>query len=270
MSVVNPWIAKSIELANKEDYLDRLWEVYPVALGGERPLSPILMAEITKAHGDRKPDALVRALLKAPRFPIDHPFAALIRKGYKTGIADRNPETLRQIGEPLLRMELGKLLGLCMKPVAPNVTMGPMFPNWLRTLGYPFLKRDQFDPTQTALAPHDVAFLDGKSDADLKGYANEILGCALARGIDLLFRVGKNHYIGEAKWLGTTGGKQTTSFNQAMDFLGAHSGHATRMLVLDGVMWLEGGEEMQVAIRHCENIALSALLLREFTESLRR
>lgn len=62
-AVASPRVAKSIDLANKEDYLDQPWEVYPLELEGEVPLTPALMAEITKVHDDASLIGSVRTRL---------------------------------------------------------------------------------------------------------------------------------------------------------------------------------------------------------------
>lgn len=43
---MNRFTELSINLANREDYVDRLSSVYPMAPGGRRPVSPALWAEI--------------------------------------------------------------------------------------------------------------------------------------------------------------------------------------------------------------------------------
>ncbi len=94
------------------------------------------------------------------------------------------------------------------------------------------------------------------------------MGVALGRGLDLVMKVNDTKVIGEAKYLGTSGGKQNTAFEEALQLIHSTDGNATRIALLDGFMWLDGGQKMQRKIRLVESIAMSALLLPEFIESL--
>lgn len=258
--MVNEWIRKSIELANKKDYLDRLYTAYPLMIGEERHLAPSDFAVIQKAYNDKDGTALVKALLNLKRFPIDYPYASLIR--LKPDLHDLNPETVQRIAEPMLKMDFNKLLTRCMTPKSANTQMGPLFRKWMRTLRYPVLSNSDFEDAK------GVAFLEG-SDKDLQIYANQELDCALRKGLDLLFKVDGQFYIGEAKFFGSSGGNQNKSFDEALDFLGAHRGNATRIAVLDGAVWLDNlKQKMQREIRKQDSVALSALLLKDYVESV--
>src|SRR2546422_7756061 len=227
---VNEWVEKSIRLANRSDYLDRLHVVYPADFGPEREVDPDVLSAIQTAHRNRDVNALVRAMLDLERFPVGHPFAAFLKR--KPELIERNPETIPRLGETFLRMPLSNLIALCMAPKAPNTKFGPMFRNWLQTLEYPLVPREAFGSRQARIAGDgEVVLLDG-SDEELRRYANSELECAVGKGTDLVFRVGRTHVIGTAKWLGSPGGNQYNAFTEALRFIGGHGGRARRIAVL--------------------------------------
>lgn len=258
--MVNEWTKKSIELANKKNYLDQLYDVYPLEIGPERHIDASLIKNVQKAHKEKTGLNLISSLLELERFPIDYPYASMFRQN--SDLLKLNPHTTERIATPLLQMDFSKLLTLCMIPKAPNTQMGPLFHNYVKRLGYPILSNSEFEDAK------GVAFLEG-SDKDLQIYANQELDCALRKGLDLLFKVRGEYFIGEAKFLGSSGGNQNKSFDEALDFLGAHRGNATRTAVLDGVVWFENlNQKMQREIRKQDSVALSALLLKDYVESV--
>jgi len=258
--MVNPWITKSIELANKKNYLDRLYEVYPLEIGDERDLDSTSLSLIQKAHKTKNGIELITALLSLDRFPIDYPYASLLRQ--KPELMKLNSKTTKQIVDPLLKMDLSKLLTRCMTPKPANTQMGPLFHNFVRKLGYPVLSNSEFEDAK------GIAFLEG-TDRDLQIYANSELDCALSKGLDVLFKAKGKFYIGEAKFLSSSGGNQNKSFNEALTFLGAHKGDATRIAILDGVVWFDNlNQMMQKEIKHQDGTALSALLLKDYIVSV--
>ena len=52
-----------------------------------------------------------------------------------------------------------------------------------------------------------------------------------------------------------------------MQFIQTVHGDATRIAIMDRVVWLDTGNRMNVEIRRCESIAMSSLLLEDFLES---
>jgi len=258
--MVNSWITKSIELANMKNYLDRLHAVYPLEIGGERDIDASSINAIQTAHRNQDAISLVKALLDLDRFPIDYPYASLVRQ--KTNLIELNPETIKMIAIPLLRMDFSKLLTHCMTPKPANTKMGPLFHNYVRSLGYPILSNSDFEDA------HGIAFLDG-TDRDLQIYANNELDCSLRKGLDALFKIDDDFYIGEAKFFSSGGGNQAKAFDEALDFLGAHRGTATRIAILDGVVWFDNlNQKMQREIRRQDSVALSALLLKDYIDSV--
>ena len=149
------------------------------------------------------------------------------------------------------------------EPKEFNRQIGTLFKRWLPKIGYPILAIEDFE------AYDKTAFLQG-SDAQLKDFANTILGCGLDKGPDFLAKVGKRYVIGEAKFLTDYGGHQNAQFEDALRLLRGKKGKAIKIAVLDGVVWIKDSTKMYRTVRQLEEVALTALLLKDFLESLRR
>jgi hypothetical protein len=255
------WIKKSIKIANGKGYLDRLHNIYPVE-PIEREVPSEILKIIKKAYESRDPFQLVKTLLevKIERFPIDHPFIPFLKMN-KIAI-EKNPQTVKKIGETLFSMGLNQIIHGIKRPKAASRRMGQMFHNWLLQLGYPVLEEDQFETYQ------DIAILNG-SEKTLMKFANRRLRCKLNKGIDLVVKVSNIYIIGEAKLLTDIGGEQYTRLKEALDFAEKKEGDAIRVAILDGVVWIPAKNKMHKAVIETKSIALTALLLKEFIESLK-
>lgn len=81
----------------------------------------------------------------------------------------------------------------------------------------------------------------------------------------------KSHYvIGEAKFLTDFGGHQYAQFDDAISTLKAKRVKATKIAILDGVLYIEGNNKMHKYLaKHKERFnIISALVLREFLYQL--
>ena len=112
-----------------------------------------------------------------------------------------------------------------------------------------------------------IAFLSGRN-GEKTHYANRELGCNLSKGIDLLAKAGGNYIIGEAKFLTDSGGHQNAQFEDALRLVRGEDGRAIRIAVLDGVVWISGNTKMFKTVSELEKNIMSALLLKDFLESL--
>lgn len=130
-------------------------------------------------------------------------------------------------------------------------------------IGYPILTVDNFETYDK------IAFLEG-SDAQLKDFSNTVLDCDLDKGPDFLAKVGKRYVIGEAKFLTDYGGHQNAQFEDALRLLRGKKGDAIRIAVLDGVVWIKDSTKMYRTVCQLEEVALTALLLKDFLEDIRR
>lgn len=257
---MNKWIQKSIEIAEAPGYLDSLSEVYPVTREAERVLPPEIKAQLKDAYDERDSVRLVKALLELDKFPIKDPYVAFLRR--KDIFLIYNPKVIDRLAQTLFSMSFDELISGCEEAKEFNRQIGTLFRKWLLKIGYPFLSEEEFDEYG------GIAFLYG-SNGEKMDYANRTLGCNLSKGLDLLAKAGGNYMIGEAKFLTDSGGHQNAQFEDALRLLRGKDGKAMRMAVLDGVVWIRGNTKMFRTVSGLEENVLSALLLKEFLESLR-
>lgn len=268
MAPNNKWVKKSIELANEENYLDKLHKVYPVNRGKRREISSAKKRKIQKAYEEKDKTALVKELLKVDKFPIEDPFVAFLRK--EDRFLDLNKKTVERIANTLLEMDYKDIVDGIEEPKVFNRQLGTLFREFLPKLGYPFVDADKFDPDQKSLGQNkiiDIAFLKG-SDQELKKFANTKLGCDLEKNPDLLARVGDKFVVGEAKFLTDYGGHQNAQFEDALNLLNSDEGNVIRIAVLDGVIWIKRDTKMFRKINKVKKPAFSALFLKDFLENL--
>ncbi len=258
---MNEWVSKSIKIANSSGYLDRLHEIYPVIHEAERKIAKELEAQLKRVYDEDDDVALVKELLRLEKFPIKDPYVAFLRK--KDAFIGYNPETVARIAKRIRDMGFQEMLSSIKEPKEFNRQIGPLFKRWIPRIGYPVLAEAEFKEYD-----QDVAFLQG-NDRQLQNFANDYLGCELAKGPDFIARVREKFVVGEAKFLTDYGGHQSAQFRDALELLRGKKGKAVRVAVLDGIVWIEDSTRMYKAVSVLEEIALTALLLKEFLQSLR-
>lgn len=261
---MNKWIEKSIKLANSQGYLDKLFEVYPIETGKIRQMPKVIKERIKDAFRDRDELLLVKTLLELPKFPIDDPYIASLRK-YPL-LLDKNPKTVERIGKKLLSMKVGILLELAVQPKAPSRQLGYSFKRWLQTTGYPFLEKKEFIRSKGS-----VSFLKG-GDKKLKQFAESRFKIRIptGKGPDFILKINDKFFIGESKFLTDYGGSQDNQFNNAIKMLKITKNNIIGIAVLDGIVWFKSGSHMHQTVRKQKGVALSALLLNEFIEKQRK
>ena len=257
------WVKRSIEITNSHGYLDKLSEIYTPTVEEKRVIPTIAKHRIKQAYEQKDKIKLIEELLKLEKFPIKDPYIAFLRRGGRRFL-ELNPKTVERIGNKLLSMSFEELVERCEEPKEFNRQLGPMFKNWLPKLDYPFLDHYQFITFKEG-----IAFLKG-SDNELRIFANDVLKCELEKNPDFIAKVNDKFIVGEAKFLTDFGGHQDRQFEDALRFIKSKKGNAIRIAVLDGVLWLETKNKMSRIVRELKDeIALSALLLKDFLESLR-
>lgn len=257
----NEWVRKSINLVNSTNYLDRLHEVYPVTLGVKRAVPDEIKRRIQQAYNERNSFEMLRILLKLDKFPIKDPYVAFLRK--KKIFLQLNPETVNRIANTLFSMSYEEIIEGCEEPKEFNRQIGTLFRNWLPKLGYPLLPKEQF------VSSGGISLFKG-SNGEKMEFANSILGCDLDKAPDLLAKVGEKYVVGEAKFLTDMGGHQMAQFQDALRLVKGKMGKALRIAILDGVVWVSGKHKMFKTVCQLKETALSALLLKDFLESLRQ
>jgi hypothetical protein len=258
---MNPWVGKSIALANGPGYLDALVRVYPVSLQGTRALPPSTKRDVKKAFANHDGLNLLRALLRLKRFPVKDPYVAYLRMN--PSFLEYNPGTVRRLSSQIFAMGYDAVIEGCEAPAESNRQMGQLFPRWLRSLGYPLLPLRDFGKRRRG-----IVFLKA-SEPELKSYANEKLGAVLNKNPDFIAQVNGKYVIGEAKFLTATGGHQQTQFEDAMRLVKDQRGMGIKVAVLDGIAWVKSRNKMHLRLSRLDETALSALLLKDFLESLR-
>lgn len=261
----NPWVKKSIEMAQSPGYLDKLHQVYPVLQEGRRTLSPETRTKLEEIYWSNDDIALVRELLRLRRkfrFPIKDPYVAFLSKNPR--FLEFNPETVARIAQRIRALGFEGMVASLEEPKESNRQMGTLFKAWLPKLGYPLLDQEDFQPSS------EIAFLQG-SDKRLQTFANENLECPLAKAPDFIAKARGRYIVGEVKFLTEYGGHQIAQLEDAMRLLEGQGGRAERVAILDGVVWIETstkwGTKMYHRICQLERPAMSVLLLKDFLES---
>lgn len=256
---MNEWVQRSIEIANARGYLDRLHEVYTVTWEAARELPPEVKEDLRDAYNSRDNLRLIRTLLTLEKFPIKDPYVAFLRK--REPFLEYNPRTVERIANHLYSMGFEGVVKGTEEPKEFNRQIGGLFKRWLPTLGYPLLQESAFERHP------GIAVLQG-SNGELMEYANRALGCNLTKGPDLIAKVSSTYIVGEAKFLTDYGGHQNAQFEDVLRLLRGREGSATRIAILDGVVWIRDSTRMYRTVCELRHTALTALLLKEFFCSL--
>lgn len=230
-------------------------------VSGFRTISPKTQKEIKDAVEKNDHKKLILALIdtEVELFPIKDSYVAHLRADFSA--LDKNPETLRRIGERLVKMGFDEIIRASTQPKETNRQMGPLFRKWINKLGYPCLDKDEF------LKHQGPALLNG-SDKTLKKFAKEHLGVQRKKGLDLILKKGDIFVIGEAKFLTDFGGHQNAQFNDPHSLIHTRAGKVIKVAILDGVVWIPTGNKIHKAVKRTKKDVLSALLFKDFVGSL--
>ncbi len=262
-------IKKSIELASRDGYLDKLHSVYDVSIVASRNITNNKISEIVNAYAKKDGVRLIEILLELDKFPVDDIYVGFLR--HNKGAIKKNPQTVKRLTERLFSMPVEDVIKLCRQPIVDNRRMGELFHKWLANLDYPKLEEDEFSSFDVLPdlkgCEHRIFMLNG-SRKDYRDFVNTHLGCGLEKELDILLKVNGQYIIGEAKYFSNYGGNQDRQFDDAMKFLLSTQGEATRIVVLDGVVWLDTANKMCKKIRYLESIAMSAIILPTFIEEI--
>lgn len=253
---MNQWVKKSIILASSQGYLDELFIIYPVETENKREIPIKIKYKIKKAFQNKNQINLIKELLKLPKFPIDDPYIASLRK--YPDLLQKNPKTIKRISDKLFSIGLNNVLELVSKPKSPSRKFGYSFKKWLKTIGYPFLEENEF------IKYNRIAFLNG-GDKKLKEFASSQLKIKnLKKGIDFVLKIKDKFILGESKFLTDYGGTQNNQFRDALSITKIQKENIIGIAILDGIVWFESNAYINRAIKSLNGIALSALLLKEF------
>ena len=263
LAKMNPWTKKSIEIANQQNYLDRLLEVYPMNPEGPRDLDPNKWSEVEKYFSDRNLPELVETLLSFELFPIKDSYIAYLKRD--KGAIARNGETINRLGKSLMAMGLPKIKEKCAEPKETNRQIGPMFRNWINRGA---LNVDSTSDIERFKSTKANLLLD-LGDEGLMNFANKNLNYNGEKGLDLIAKFGSEFVVAEAKFLTDFGGHQNAQFNDAITLVKNKQVKATKIAILDGVPYIEGSNKMSLAVRsNSDYNIMSVLVLKDFLHQL--
>lgn len=253
---MNKWVEKSIKLANSKGYLDKLFDVYPTTLGLARNLPKNLLDKFKKDFNKGNKIELIKDLLNFPKFPIDDPYVASLRR--HPFLFRKNPKTINRISKRLFAMDLDIILELSTAPKKPSRQLGHVFDDWLKKEGYRFLGEEKFKTFK------GISFLKG-GNKELKSFAIRYLQIkGLKKGLDFILKIKGKYIIGEAKFLTDYGGTQNNQFRDAINVAKVKKDNVLGIAVLDGIVWFESNAYMHKTVKSLKSTALSALLLKKF------
>lgn len=260
---MNYWTALSVEYANQKSYLDDLFQVYPTIPEGIREVNQASWDKVEQAFLKQDNKLLIKELLKLDLFPFKDSYVAFLKRD-GTSI-ERNPKTINRICGRLYEMGLEKIFEKCSEPKETNRQIGPFFRRWLnkKSLGIQPVDLDTF------ISSDSDAVLNG-SDQELASFGNEALNYTRDKGLDFVAHFNKQYIIGESKFLTDFGGHQNAQFADAISTLETPHVKATKIAILDGVLYLKGNNKMykDISEKYKDYNIMSALVLREFLYQL--
>ncbi len=251
---MNKWTKISVELANKSNYLDRLFNVYPTIQEKKRKINSEIIEKINKYFKSKNNIELFLVLIKLELFPIKDSYVAFFKRSPDS--IKNNPAQLKRICNRVYDMGLENLLEKIIEPKETNRQIGPMFKNWIKktTFCIPKLDIDNFDQQKNGIM---VA-----SDDQMKNYAKKKLNYTSNKGLDFIAKKEGKHLIGETKFLTDFGGHQNAQFNDAINVFKSGAKNCEVIAILDGIIYLERGKLYNSFLNENKNFPIfSALVL---------
>jgi len=284
MASVNYWAKKTLDLAAKGDYLDRLLEIYPAKLPPERPLSDVVRQTIIDLYQEERYEDLVVFLIDLKDydypFPIEHPYAALLRhlgKAQRSSVIKRNPQVIKELADLLVSLSLNSILRGMKRPKDINRALGAAFKTWVnkKFTNPPF--RVVNDCAMLPRCSSNEICIYAGPDEKIAEFVRTHLGLAEpTKGFfdrDIVAKVKGIYVIGEARFLSTPGGSQSRDLDNTLRFVETMEEMATRstevklkgVALLDGVVWFYSPYVKEIERRAVnDRVVMSALFLEEY------
>src|SRR5699024_661144 len=142
-----------------------------------------------------------------------------------------------------------------------------MFNNWIRR-NFEIKSLEDFKESSSGIA------ILGESEETGKSYLTEDLNQRVGKRPDLIAKVDNKVVIGEAKWIGQSGGNQYKSVAEVLNFCGKQRGSIYRIGIVDGYPWVTKKSERITNGRICVEVQestyniMSALLLEDYFKEL--
>lgn len=261
---MNKYLQYSIDYAAQRSYLDDLFKVYPMMPNGLRDVNGEVWRNVESAFDHKDNLKLVESMLKMELFPIKDSYVSYLR--HDADALRRNPQTVDRIAGRIYEMGLPEVYKCATAPKETNRQMGACFKDWVMkgVLGLRCLNIGEF------LRDRHVNAVLNASDAQMMTFAQEHLNYRREKGLDFVARMNGKYVIGEAKFLTDFGGHQNAQFADAMATLTAPNVNAVQVAILDGVLFIPGGNKLYRTIthEHADKNIMSALVLREFLYEL--
>lgn len=263
---LNTWVQKSIALFYSGGYLDKIGNIYNYSAGEPTRIEDDLRRQIRMAHNNKNDNQLLALLSRIGKFPYDEPFRYLLEN--VDGFLGSNPDQVKRISDTLYSMTDEEVIVRLESPPKLNQQTGPMFTNWLRT---------EFEVENLAnfLESKEGIILLGESEEVGKNYLIDNLGQDVDKRPDLIMKVNERVVIGEAKWIGSSGGNQFKSVAEVINFCNKQRGDVQRIGIIDGYPWtLWTGDskfsedKICVSIQESTYNIMSALLLSDYLATL--
>ena len=260
---MNHWTNLSITYANQRNYLDDLFQIYPTIPDGNRDIDERLWSNVEESFQERDNISLITHLLYLDLFPIKDSYVAYLKRD--PSAIERNPNTVNRICGRIYEMGLDKVFERCSEPKETNRQIGPLFKRWLKSnaLGIPPVSISEFEGSTKN------AVLDA-SDAEMQSWCRTNLNYTRDKGLDFVARFNGKYIIGEAKFLTDFGGHQNAQFADAISTIKTPDVQAIKVAILDGVLYIRGGNKMyrDITETYSDCNIISALLLRDFLYSI--
>jgi hypothetical protein len=281
---VNLWTMKTLKLAEEGDYLDKLLEIYPAGLPPERPLPEVIRKEIKELYeAGRYEDLVIRLLDLRHPFPVEHPYAALLRhldRSQRMSVIKRNPQIIKVLANILASLGLNNIIRGVERPKDINRALGAAFRNWVgnKFARTPFRIVDESYQLLRCNRDKEICIFIG-SDVEIGSFVRERLRLEEPRARffnrDILVNVRDTFILGEARFLSTPGGSQSRdldnilSFVEAMEEISAHARNRgikiKGIALLDGIVWFYRDYVETIKRRAIGDVVvMSALFLEEY------
>jgi len=258
VEMINKYKNKSVKLANNNNYLDLLQNVYPVTPTKREEIPNRVLNSIKAAYYNEQKERLFKILLKeVDKFPINDPYIAYLRKN--NSFINQNPKTVNRIADKLLDMELYELLSEITKEKEANRQLGYTFENYLYSLPFNFVDKKTF------LKYDDrILFLEGSGN-ELLHFVNNELYIGMNESPNLIAKVGNKIIIGKSKFLSDYGGHQNNQLNKIISFFNFSTSNSILLIgLVDGVAWIKRNRKIHRKILKNNNFIFSSLLLKDF------
>ena len=283
-SSLNYWTKKTLNLATKGNYLDRLLEIYPAKLPPGRPLPDRIRQIIIDLYQKEKYEELVVLLIdlkdKNYPFPIEHPYAALLRhlnREQRDSVIERNPQIVKELADLLVSLGLNNILRGVERPKDINRTLGMAFKTWVNKKFTKTPFRVVNDYTLLLACPNNEICIYAGPDEKIAEFIKLHLGLKepaerfFCR--DIVAKVKGLYVIGEARFLSTPGGSQNRDLDNTLRFvelmekltMSTTNVKVKGIALIDGVVWFYRSYVKRITQRAVnDRVVMSALFLEEY------